>query len=345
MDAGEFRVERSSENVTVIALTGAWIIGRRLPSADQLIHQIKALPNIQRVGFNTAVLQRWDSALLTFLVRVIDYAKHNRISVDQSGLPEGVQRLLKLAYAVPEHKRAKSIQARESPLTRIGLKTTGVLASGGEFLGFIGEASLALLRLMAGKARLRGSDLAWNIEQSGVRALGIISLISFLVGLVLAYVGAVQLRQFGAQIYVANLVGIAMVREMGAMMAAIIMAGRTGAAFAAQLGTMRVNEEIDALTTMGISPMEFLVLPRMVALALMLPLLCLYADLLGILGGAFVGVGMLELEPILYFEQTRSAITLSDVMAGVIKSAVFGVLVAEAKNAKVRRFLTRSAHE
>ncbi len=140
--------------------------------------------------------------------------------------------------------------------------------------------------------------------------------------------GAVQLRQFGAQIYVADLVGLATVREMGAMMAAIIMAGRTGAAFAAQLGTMTVNEEIDALKTLGISPMEFLVLPRMLALIVMMPLLCLYADLVGMIGGLIVGVGMLDITFVEYFNQTVEAVGLNDIAMGVIKSAVFGVLVA-----------------
>ena len=126
--------------------------------------------------------------------------------------------------------------------------------------------------------------------------------------MILAFVGAVQLQQFGAAIYVADLVGIAMVREMGAMMTGIVMAGRTGAAYAAQLGTMKVTQEIDALTTMGISPLEFLVLPRMIALCLMMPLLCLYSDFVGILGGAAVGIGMLDLSPITYYQQTAAAV-------------------------------------
>jgi phospholipid/cholesterol/gamma-HCH transport system permease protein len=195
-------------------------------------------------------------------------------------------------------------------------------------LTFIGGALLALLALLRGKARLRGSDLAVHIQDCGASALPIVTLISFLVGLILAFVGAVQLRQFGAQIYVADLVGIAMAREMGAMMTGIIMAGRSGAAFAAQIGSMQANEEVDALTTMGLSPMEFLVLPRMVALVLMMPLLTLYADLLGILGGGFVGITMLGLSSTQYFYATQSFLTLTDFSMGLIKSVVFGVLVA-----------------
>jgi phospholipid/cholesterol/gamma-HCH transport system permease protein len=193
---------------------------------------------------------------------------------------------------------------------------------------FLGEATVALAHAAVGRARFRRVDLMLNIQEAGASALGIVSLISFLIGLILAFVGAIQLRQFGAQIYIADLVAIGMAREMGAMMAAIIMAGRTGAAYAAQLGTMRVNEEIDALSTMGISPFEFLVLPRMLGLILMMPLLTIYANLVGILGGAVVGVGMLKVGLIPYWNHTLNAVTLADFAAGLIKSVIFGVLIA-----------------
>jgi len=210
----------------------------------------------------------------------------------------------------------------------IGKKTMAALIGARDMVTFVGEAVQAFLDLIRGKARFRKTDLVLTIQECGAQALPIVTLISFLVGLILAFVGAVQLKQFGAQIYVANLVGIGMAREMGALMTAIIMAGRTGAAFAAQLGTMRVNQEIDALTTLGISSMHFLVLPRMLALMLMMPLLCLYADLMGILGGAFVGITMLDLGIVEYFNQTKEALDVADFVIGLINSTVFGVLVA-----------------
>ncbi len=213
-------------------------------------------------------------------------------------------------------------------MSRVGEASLETVKSTGEMLAFLGEAFLALLKLLRGKARFRLCDLTLLIQECGAQALPIVSLVSVLVGLILAFVGAVQLKLFGAQIYVADLVGIGMAREMGAMMTAIVMAGRTVAAFAAQLGTMEVNEEIDALKTLGISPMEFLVLPRMLALVLMLPLLCLYADLMGILGGAIIGIGTLNLSPVEYFNETVSALNLTQFMAGLIKAGVFGVLVA-----------------
>jgi phospholipid/cholesterol/gamma-HCH transport system permease protein len=193
---------------------------------------------------------------------------------------------------------------------------------------FLGDSLLAFAALFRGRARFRVSDLFMIMQECGPSALGIVSLISFLIGLILAFVGAVQLQQFGASIFVANLVAIAMTREVGCIMTAIVMSGRTGAAFAAQLGTMNTNQEIDALSTMGISSMEFLVMPRMLALIVMMPLLTVYADLVGIIGGAMVGIGMLHLSFSEYFEQTRGAVHIADFVIGVAKSSVFGVVVA-----------------
>jgi len=210
----------------------------------------------------------------------------------------------------------------------VGEEVIRAIVSTAEMVRFIGEATIAMGAFLRGKASYRRSDLILTIEQCGVQALPIVSLISFLVGLILAFVGAVQLQQFGAEIYVADLVGIAMTRELACIMTGIVMAGRTGAAFAAQLGTMTVNEEIDALKTLGVSPMEYLVLPRMLALIVMMPLLCLYADLVGIIGGLIVGVGMMDITFAQYVNQTIEGVGLNHIVLGVVKSAVFGVLVA-----------------
>jgi len=195
-------------------------------------------------------------------------------------------------------------------------------------LTFLGEVTVAFGRLITGRARFPNDVFFATLKATGVDALPIVSLISLLIGLILAFVGAVQLSMFGAQIYVASLVAIAMVRVMGAVMAGIIMAGRTGAAFSAEIGTMQVNEEIDALQTMGISPMEYLVLPRMLALVIMMPLLCIYADLMGVLGGFIVGVGMLDLTVTEYYHETVRALSLVDFWVGLFQGAVFGVIIA-----------------
>ena len=213
-------------------------------------------------------------------------------------------------------------------LTRLGSGSLAVVEASGTALGFIGQTALSLGRFLIGRAQVRSSDLWILVQQTGAQALPIVALISVLVGLILAFVGSVQLKLFGAQIYVANLVAIGMTREMGAMMAAIIMAGRTGASFAAQLGTMQVNEEIDALKTLGVDPIDFLVLPRMLALIMMMPLLCVYADVLGILGGFVVGVGMLDIGPVQYWNQTLAWVRPGDLALGIGKSAIFGIIIA-----------------
>jgi phospholipid/cholesterol/gamma-HCH transport system permease protein len=323
-------VEQPTADTALLRLAGQWRLEDALPGLDEVVRRLDANAEIRRMRFDTEGVTGWDSGLLVFLGKLLGESDRRRIECDRSGLPEGVRRLLALASAVPERKDARQGGRRPSWLAYLGNEVMAAAGRTRATLAFLGEVCLASLKLVRGTARFRVTDLFVNLRECGAAALGIVTLISFLVGVILAYVGAVQLRQFGAQIYVADLVGIAMTREMGAMMAAIIMAGRTGAAFAASLGTMQVNEEIDALTTLGISPMEFLVLPRILALALMMPLLCVYADFVGILGGASVGVGMLDLGSVEYFVRSSQSIDLADILAGLIKSGVFGVLVAVA---------------
>ncbi len=325
---GQMSFSRPTDDTLLVRLSGSWRMQDGLPSATEVQHQLDSGPRIKRVAFETQGITAWDSALVTFLLKILTQHTQKHIETDQAGLPEGVRRLLALATAVPEREGAAKKAVRIPLLARIGTDTIAAVGAAKEMLEFLGEAVLAFLMLLRRKARFRRSDLTLIIQESGASALGIVSLITFLVGLILAFTGAVQLRQFGAEIYVADLVGIGMTREMGALMAGIIMAGRTGAAFAAQLGTMQVNEEIDALTTLGISPMEFLVLPRMLALVLMMPLLTLYGDLLGILGGLTVGTGVLNLSVTEYFIETQKAVGLNSFAVGLVKSVVFGAIIA-----------------
>jgi phospholipid/cholesterol/gamma-HCH transport system permease protein len=318
---------RLTDGTLSIIFSGSWKIGEGLPSISNLENQIESDPTIKQLSIDTKELTDWDSGLLTFLIKVNNFCLQKNITINTSGMSAGVKRLIEIATAVPE-KETHGEKAREPFLSMLGGKTIQLSRSATEILAFIGEASLAFIKLLVGKARFRRSDLGLIIQECGAQALPIVSLISFLVGLILAFMGAVQLKLFGAQIFVADMVGIAMVREMGAMMTGIIMAGRTGAAFAAQLGTMQVNEEIDALTTLGISPMEFLVVPRMLALVLMMPLLTLYSNLMGMLGGFFVGITMLDITPTQYFIQTQGAVDLTNISLGVIKSIVYGIMIA-----------------
>ncbi len=325
--APSLSVRRSGGGLLAVALSGPWTLAAGVPPVETLEKEL-GVSGTSRVSFDSTGLTAWDSGLLTFLAAVGTLCAQKSVAVDRAGLPVGVRKLLELAEAVPERTGARGAEVDESLLERVGRATISRTAAIRETLDFVGRVTIAFGRLCIGRARFRRSDLAVFVQQAGAEALPIVTLISFLVGLIFAFVGAVQLVQFGATIYIANLVGIAMARDMGAVMAAIVMAGRTGASYAAQLGSMKINQEVDALTTMGISPMEFLVLPRLLALVLMMPLLGLYADAVGILGGATVGIGMLDLSPTTYYNQTVSAVMLKDVAGGVVKAAVYGVLIA-----------------
>jgi phospholipid/cholesterol/gamma-HCH transport system permease protein len=321
-------IDRVENDVLLIRLAGRWELRNGLASAGVLETELRREPAPSRVAFDTPEMGPWDCSILAFLTRVCEVCRQRGIVLDATALPAGLHQLLDLAEAVPEPAGARKELQRPAFLERVGASALGVVGAVTETLSFTGSMTVATGRLLVRNARYRASDLWLLIQQCGVEALPIVTLISFLVGVILAFVGAVQLKQFGAQIYVANLVGVAMTREMGALMCGIIMAGRTGAAFAAELGTMKVTQELDAFTTAGIPIMEFLVLPRVLALILMMPLLCLYADVVGILGGAAIGVGMLDLSWTMYLQQTTHAVSLGDTVGGVFKGAVYGGLIA-----------------
>jgi phospholipid/cholesterol/gamma-HCH transport system permease protein len=323
----EIDLEEVGGGTLSVRLRGTWKLDSDMPGPDEVLGRLGA--GVQRLVLDGREITDWDSWLLTFLVRIVRAGEERSVEVDRSALPEGVRKLLDLAFAVPEKDTGKGA-VRESFLARVGSGALDFYDATRDVLTFLGESTIAFGRLAAGKARFRGSDLGVAIQESGAEALGIVGLISALVGLILAFMGAVQLQLFGAEIYVADLVAIGMAREMAPLMTGVIMAGRTGAAYAAQLGTMTVNEEIDSLQTLGFSPMEFLVLPRMLALMLMMPLLTVYSNLMGMLGGFVVGVTLLGITPGLYWTRTTEAVGLDDFSVGLFKAAVIGVLVAVA---------------
>jgi len=329
-ESGELSFARADNATLVIRLAGDWRMRHGLPKAVTVEKQLDTAPKPSRLTFEASDLGEWDSGLLTFLMGVSEVCHKRELPADWSPLPEGVRSLIQLAEAVPEKSGARAEVEHSSLLAELGQATIAYAHGLNDFLRFFGEVAIAFKNLASGKARFRRVDLMIVIQDCGVNALGIVSLVSFLFGTILAFMGAVQLQQFGATIFVADLVGIAMTRDMGAIMAAIIMAGRTGAAFAAQLGSMKVTQEIDALITMGISPLEFLVLPRVTALVLMIPLLCVFADCMGILGGAFVSSLMLHISLTTYLRETKAAITLTMIFGGIFKSAVYGAIIAVA---------------
>lgn len=322
--------EPRSEGTMVAVLGGRWQLTDRLPDAKEADETLARNGAVKRLTVDGSAIEAWDSGLLAFLSKVATICTQRSIAFDTAGLPEGARRLLALATAVPERAGARRSVDRDSFLTAVGREFLNGVKSAGQLVSFLIDSSRSFARMARGKAGFRFRDLLSLMQACGAQALPIVTLISLLVGMILAFVGAVQLSEFGAEIFVADLVALGMAREMAGMMTGIVMAGRTGAAYAAQLGTMQVNQEIDAFKTFGIEPMNFLVLPRMVALIVMVPLLTVYANLVGILGGAVVGIGFMGLGPLEYLETTRSAVGLGDFAGGLFKAAVFGILIAVA---------------
>lgn len=307
-------------------LHGNWSDGAALPDFEALRASFEQQPG-QRWRLSADGDFHWDSRFMSRLFLCARYCDEHAIELDVTALPEGVRKLLAVATAVkpqqaPAARRPNVWQQLEAAWCRL-------CTSASDLLEFVGNATIALFNLARGRANTRLRDTLYFVEQCGPQAVGIVALISVLVGMILAYLGSVQLRQFGAEVYVANLVAIGMVREMGALMTAVIMAGRTGAAYAAQLGAMQSNEEIDAITTLGISPMEYLVLPRLLALIFVMPLLCIFSDVLGLVGGGIVAAGM-DISSAQFIHQAQEAVSLGDVLTGLFKSLVFAALIATA---------------
>jgi len=311
-----------------LVLRGCWRINQPLTLSANFTSMLDGGPTITRLAFDTRRLEDWDSGLVAFVVSLLEQCNKRAILVDDSGLPEGVRALLRLAKTVPPPDGGSGYDLHRSYLYRCGMDIVALASSAGEILAFLGEVALGVRNFLVGGAHFRSADFWVIVEESGADALPIISLVSLLVGLIFGYIGDQQLAQFGAGIFVADLVGLAAVIQIGALNTAIVLAGRTGAAFAARIGTMQVNEEIDALRTLGISPIEFLVLPRMVALVLMMPLLAIYANMMTIIGGALVGSTIGGLTVTEYFVETKAAIGWNHIAQGLISATVYGAIVA-----------------
>jgi phospholipid/cholesterol/gamma-HCH transport system permease protein len=311
-----------------LEFTGDWTLEQDCPAFSTLREQLDSA-SVDSVSCDTAELGKWDSALPAFLLQCSNYCQARNLAFNGSGLPAGAAKLLAVATAVKTHEHPQEEPQTLAQQLNPGNRIKALTGRLNESLEFTGEASLALFRLLTGRANTRRVDFMNFIYQAGPDAFGIITLTSFLVGMILAYLGAAQLAQFGAQVYVADLVTVGMLREMGVLMTAVVMAGRTGAAYAAQLGTMQTNEEIDAIITLGISPMEFLVLPRMLALIIIMPLLTLYANVVGIMGGALVASGM-DVSLIQFMQQMKGVVSYEHLGVGLFKSLIFAVLIATA---------------
>lgn len=284
-------------------------------------------PSVKAVEIRDDGLKQWDSSLVVVLYEAAQLAAVRKINFNINTLPDNLQRLLHLALVV-DRKPSQNLPPRLPWIEALGGWTLGIWHSFVKGLKFMHQTLQSVERLIMNTAVMRRVDFLFALEDCSYKAVGIVSLVSFMVGLILAFVGAIQLKTFGAQIYVASLVGIGMTRIMGAIMVGIIMAGRTGASYAATIGTMQVNEEIDALKTMGIPVSDFLVLPRITALTVTMPLLTLLADFMGIIGGAFVGVVMLNISAPEYYKYTMDALNLTNFWVGIFHGFVFGIVIA-----------------
>lgn len=321
----ELRPEK--EGGVHVVFGGVWKLGAAVPEGREALDVVRK-GDAGALVLSADNLGSWDSSLLAVTVQLARAAAARNISCDAEGLPEGLRNLIRLALAVPPNTDARRNTQREGWLARIGGFALQMPSRAASVLEFLGEMVLSFGRLFTFSSATTRRNVWLCIQEAGAESLPIVSLISLLVGLILAFVGVVQLSMFSAEIYISSLVAIGMTRIMGAIMTGIILAGRVGASYAAVIGTMQVNEEIDALQTAGIPPSDYLAMPRLLALSLMTPLLVLYSDFMGMLGGFLVGVLMLGLDPMEYFSFTQKGFGLNNLWVGVAHGFVFGIVVA-----------------
>jgi phospholipid/cholesterol/gamma-HCH transport system permease protein len=314
---------RVYSGAAVITLSGEWRLDVVSPRFADVLDPTEAP---RPISFETESLAAWDSSLLIFLLEARDHCEEHGVGFDTGGLPERISRLLDLARAVPD-RVDESEPERAGRVERLGTAGLSLWDATMDAVTFTGQVTDSMIRLVLRRTRMRWREFWVVVQSNSSGALGIVTIIALLIGVIIAFLGVVVLKRFGAGYYVSYLVGYGMLREMGALMTGIIMAGRTGAAFAAELGSMKITEEIDAYTTLGVSPIDHLVMPRILGLFVMMPLLVIYADFVGIVGGMLVAVTLLDLSPTQFMGGLLSAVTLSDALLGVFKAGIFGVII------------------
>ena len=325
---------RREDDSLVAVLSGEWNLERPAPRFLQLMESALSVDptgarKVRVVNVDASALGTWDSSLLIFLQQGQEYCEAHQLEFGTAGVPERIASLLALARVVPERVTDRD-EPRLSPVARFGLAGIAAWDASHIAVTFTGEVIQRGAQLLRGRVRMRWREFWVVVQSNSSGALPIVTLIALLVGVIIAFLGVVVLKRFGAGYYVSYLVGYGMLREMGALMTGIIMAGRTGAGFAAELGSMKITEEIDALSTLGISPVDHLVLPRVLGLFVMMPLLVVYADLVGIVGGMGVSLAMIDLTPTQFTHGLLTAVELSDTLLGVFKATIYGVIIGMA---------------
>jgi phospholipid/cholesterol/gamma-HCH transport system permease protein len=323
----ELSTQRGDERTVTMTIRGRIEIGNAQRLLSDLIARLPA--QAREVVLDLSGVEYFDSGGGAVLIGLRQELARTGASLRIAASTAAIDGFLSLVDQEAVLAPPAAVPPRPTGLTvRIGGATLRVLSDVRSLLVFAGEVVLGVGEALRRPRRIRWRETWLYMERAGLDAIPIVSLISFLMGLITAFQAAVQLTQFGADIYVANLVGLSIVRELGPLMTAIIAAGRSGAAFAAEIGTMKVSDEVDALTTMGLDRTRFLVTPKVLALLVMLPCLTLGADLVGILGGLTVAVVGLGLPVQVYVRQTRLALSIWDVYSGLIKSVAFAILIA-----------------
>lgn len=321
-------VTGSAMNHAVISLAGTLSLDTMARvSADMKFHVQDLKPS--SLTIDCSGVDYFDNAAALMMAVFKEEAEAGGLPVELINLSAHAQKIMNLV----DVKKLSGSPSRPPeqgihPVAGIGAMTIAAAAEFRALMTFLGELILAFIHSLAHAREVRWGDVASNVKRVGVQGLPIVGLISFLVGLIIAFMSSLQLKPLGGNIFVASLVGIAMVKELAPLMTAIIVAGRSGSAFAAEIGTMVVNEEVDALVIMGFDPVQFLVVPRVMAAFIVVPLLTLYADLFGLAGGLVVGVLGLDLTFMTYINQTGSSIALSDITTGLVKSFVFAAIIS-----------------
>ncbi len=306
-----------------VILSGDWVAredGVEADPADRILEK-----GVRALTYETSGLGHWDSALIAFLLSLSTAAARLGVKVDEAGLPKAAGRLLAL---MADPAPMATVAASAPALDRVGLWTLSAASQAAEGSALVGSLVLRGALGLRGKAAVRGEDIFSEMFDAGLSALPIVTVVNVLVGGILAFIGATELRTFGAGIYVADLVGVGMVREMAALMTAIIMAGRTGGAYAANIAAMQGGEEIDALRAFGIPVFDYLVLPKILALTAMMPILYLYGCAVGILGGLVAGAATLGITPLSFLIEARGSLSVTQLGLGLAKSFAFGILIA-----------------
>lgn len=326
----EPQVEMEQEDSTLfVFLAGDWVLDYSHPDFQGLEKDLRSrLDGVQKLCLCGKDIQDWDTSVLPFLQAAESFISAENLTLDLGRMPEGIRELFDLVRAAPEKGDVRRHEKRRNPIYLIGVWTREVREDIDSWFDFLGQITFAMLRLFTGRAQLRKRDFLLILEEVGARAFPIVTLISFLVGLIIAFLGIVVLTRFNAGYYVSYLVGYGMLREMGALMTGVILSGRTGAAFAAQIGSMKVNEELDALRSVAVNPIDFLVLPRLIAMVLMMPLLTIYADIIGIVAGTLVASEMQDIAIPIFAKGVKEAVSLTDFGLGLVKAVIFGFTIA-----------------